>query len=623
VAGSEARADGSKVLVGHDAWFQGPTRSRHLTSNLERLSALRQRNRQTANGHPIESPVAGEALDVVDAASPLAVETLGGRVLRARHENDLTSKELAERLDLSLWMIERLERDEVDAVPFLPAIARATDRPEAWFGEAVSRPEGTPQPANGRMSGPTLSRTEMAPMVVLAALTLLVVIRFFTELVPVLPRAANFIDIPIFMVLLLASLQRPAASLRSRRVAFVLAVGLLFLVMCAISTMTNLSRVDLAPALVFVYGLAGPVGVFYAVHRLWPPGSSKSLSRLLVLLGLLQLVIVFFVNLPQYIADGDPDVISGTFGENPYQLVFFLLVLVGLLSAIFTFEKQRVTARVVPVMLLAIMAAILMAQYRSLLLTTALTVLLLIALLGLSRARGALIGVLAMAALLGTLAYVAQNVPELKFGSAIEETSEDPTLYFEKRLSTAGVLGTMLGDQPRFTITGTGPGTYSSRGWRTFAQTTDSPSDVAGEYVEMLTNGRPYRTDVSDRYVQPQLRSTEIIDGSRAVTSPFSSYLSLTAEVGVIGLTLIVTLYVWAFVSSLRMTLASRGAREGDPLPGLLCASTVAFFVLLQMAVLENWLEVTRITFFSWIVFAVATKEFEARRLQDGAPSCP
>ena len=550
--------------------------------------------------------------------APPATESLGGKVRRARHESGLTSKQLSDRLNLSLWMTERLERDEEDASPHLSAIALATNRPRAWFDQVADDADGPERllSVDGERGDIAVERTKKAPMLVLGSLTLLVVIRCFTELIPVLPRAANFIDIPIFIVLLGASFLGPAAPLRSRRVAFVLGVGLVFLVMCAISIMTNLTRVDLAPALTFIYGFVGPIGIFYAVYRLWPTGSSRSVSHLLVLLGLLQLAVVFFVNVPQYIATNNPDVISGTFGENAYQLVFFLLVLTGLLAAIFTFEKRRAIARVVPVMLFAILVVVFLAQFRSLLLTTALTILLLTALLGVSRARGAVIGALALATLLVTLAYVAQNVPALKFGSALAETRENPTLYFEKRVSTASVLGTMFGDHPRFTITGSGPGTYSSRAWRTFATTSDSDSDVAGAYVERLTNGRPYRTDVSERYVLPQLSNAEIIDGSGAVTTPFSSYLSLTAELGVLGSGLIVALYVWALATSLRMTrVAIRGAREGDSLPGLLCASTVAFFVLLQMALLENWLEVTRITFFSWIVFAVAAKEYETRRL--------
>jgi len=42
----------------------------------------------------------------------------------------------------------------------------------------------------------------------------------------------------------------------------------------------------------------------------------------------------------------------------------------------------------------------------------------------------------------------------------------------------------------------------------------------------------------------------------------------------------------------------------------------------LQMALLENWFEVTRLTFLTWIIFAVVTKEFGAREADqaDRAP---
>jgi O-antigen ligase len=359
------------------------------------------------------------------------------------------------------------------------------------------------------------------------------------------------------------------------------------------------------------------------VHRLWVPGTALRLSRALVAIGVLQLLIAFGVQFPQYLSSKDPDVIAGTFGENAYQLVFFMLVLIGLLAGIFTFEKRRLAAKFVPVLVMASLVVIFLAQYRSLLVTTALAIALLSAVVGTARGRGALIALLATAGLVLTLAYVVQNVPELKFGSALQQSSGDPTFYLKKRWQTASVVGTLFTDQPRFALTGTGPGTYSSRGWQTFAlaAVSRSNSNVAGSYVKALTNGRLYTTDVSDKYVVPQL-SGEVVDGSRALSSPFSSYLSLLAEVGVIGFTLIVMLYLWAFAFSLRMTVAAvRRAQEGDPLPALLCASTIAFFVLLQMALLENWFEVTRLTFLTWIIFAVVTKEFGAReeaRAPDG-----
>jgi hypothetical protein len=50
----------------------------------------------------------------------------------------------------------------------------------------------------------------------------------------------------------------------------------------------------------------------------------------------------------------------------------------------------------------------------------------------------------------------------------------------------------------------------------------------------------------------------------------------------------------------------------------LLITTTIAFFALLQMGLLENWLEVTRLTFISWALLAISTKEFDAWVQRDG-----
>src|SRR5207244_3469649 len=75
---------------------------------------------------------------------------------------------------------------------------------------------------------------------VLGAITLLVVIRFFTEVIPVIPRAANFIDIPIVLVLVLAAGARPVARYDARIRLAVAAPVLSFTLVSIISTIANL-----------------------------------------------------------------------------------------------------------------------------------------------------------------------------------------------------------------------------------------------------------------------------------------------------------------------------------------------------------------------------------------------
>lgn len=129
-----------------------------------------------------------------------------------------------------------------------------------------------------------------------------------------------------------------------------------------------------------------------------------------------------------------------------------------------------------------------------------------------------------------------------------------------------------------------------------------------------FTGGEVYTTDVSEKYVIPQIEGP-IIEGSHAVTSPFSSYASLLAEVGVIGFVLIVGAYLVASGRAVRMTrsvLVAPGV--GDPVPALSLAMVVTIVTLVQMAFLENWWETTRATFVAWMLLAVVTKEVGARR---------
>ena len=141
-----------------------------------------------------------------------------------------------------------------------------------------------------------------------------------------------------------------------------------------------------------------------------------------------------------------------------------------------------------------------------------------------------------------------------------------------------------------------------------------SDSNVAGSYVLGLTGGRTYRTDVSAKYVEPKLEGGDVVDGSRAVSSPLSSYVATMAEVGLVGFALIVLVYVRALTQAARMALSGlRAAAARDPLPAIAFGTTVAFLLLLQMALLENWLEVTRLTFLAWGLLAVTSREFNAR----------
>ena len=536
------------------------------------------------------------------------LEAAGPRVAEARREAGLTQRELAARLGVSLWTVDELERGRRDPAHHLGAIAELTRRPETWFAEdaptsAVNR---QPTPAAGSTRGRDL---------VLASLALLVLVRFFTEVLGILPRALNFIDIPLLAALVVTAAAVQLQPGQREEATRYLPAAAVFLLLCVIATVANPSRVELGPVLVFIYGFTAPMLLYWAVYRLWPAGSALAVTRLLVGLLLVQLAVVAVIDLPRFLGSENPDEISGTFGENPYQLVFFLLVVAAMLAGIFTFEHRRPAARFAPALVVAILGVIVLAQYRALLFTTALTIVVLTLVLGSARARGLLAGILVAVAFATAISYASDAFPILKFAPVVSTFQSDPTSYVDRRVRSLSHFARLYGAEPRYIATGTGPGTYSSRAWQTFSQLdSTSESNVQGEYASLLTGGETYSTDVSRKYVEPQYRKGESVQGSRALTAPFSSYGALLAEIGLLGFLLMAGIYIRAFVQAIRMTVVARArALPGDPVPALVIGSATALFVLLQMGFLENWLEVARVTFPTWMLLAVATKEFRAR----------
>ncbi len=535
----------------------------------------------------------------------------GARLARARRTAGLSQRALADLLGTSLFTVDALEAGRRDPTPFVARVAEATGTPLSAFAPRAAARASTPagEAKRRKHAHEGLDSRNL----VLAAIVLLVAVRFFTEVKPVLPRAANFIDIPILLVAVGVVAAQPA--MRTGR--WYLRTGSLvaaFLALSLVSVIVNIGRVDPAPVVVFLYLFLAPMVLYAVTYRVWPPGNAATFSRTLVGLGIVQLVVVLLVDLPIFVDTRNPDDVSGTFGTNAYQLVYLLLVLVALVVGIATFEPGTKIARFAIPLVAAFFVVMLLAQYRALLVSTVVA-LFAVAYLLKGRSRGLLAAGAAALAFAGVFHYVATNLSFLKLDAAVTSISGSPTEYVQGRAGVIGHVLDMYGDIPATAAIGSGPGTYSSRAWQTFAKAdSTSRSNVAGGYATALTGGSVYSTDVSEKYVDPQIDKGVIQQGSRAISNPFSSYASLMAEVGILGAALIVTLYAVAIVRLWRMASRMlRTRRPGDPLPALILATFVAFLTIVQMALLESWFEVTRITFVIWMMFAVCCKELDAR----------
>ena len=131
----------------------------------------------------------------------------GERVSEARRNAGLTQRDLAARLGLSLWSIDQLERGKRHFPISLVDIARATNVPPGSFEQSSVSELHVPALEHRQVAAPA-ARSARSGLrhLVLGCFALLVLVRFFTEVVPVVPRAANFVDIPILVALGVAAM---------------------------------------------------------------------------------------------------------------------------------------------------------------------------------------------------------------------------------------------------------------------------------------------------------------------------------------------------------------------------------------------------------------------------------
>ncbi len=545
--------------------------------------------------------------------APHGVFEVGSRVAAARRTLRLSQKQLAVAVGASVWEIDRIEAGVISATSRLCEIAAVIGHDDSWFRhEVAAMPLRVPETKRPATPGdPT--RT----LLIIGSVALLVTVRFFTEIVAVAPRAANFVDIPIAVVLGTAALfARNPHDTRQLWSLKLMLPSAGFLALSVLSAVVNSPRTEIAPVLVFIYGFLAPLAIFASVYRLWPSGNARALNKVLISLGFLQLLVVGLVDVPKFIKTRNPDDISGTFGTNAYQLVFFLLIFIALVLAGASLQPRSRVARLAPFITVGVFITILLAQYRALLVSMVVAMAVTTVLLG-GRVRGLIVATATTAAFVIVFHFVAVNLPRLKLQSAAASLAGNPGEYVGGRLHVFGTVSRLYGDLPESIVVGTGPGTYSSRAWQTFANAgSTSRSNVAGAYASGLTHGRVYETDVSTKYVLPQIQTGLIVQGSHAVSSPYSSYASLLAEVGIVGFGLIVSVYFGAIARSFRMARFAIGSRRADDaVPALALATVVAFVTLAQMAFLENWLEVARVTFVAWTLLAVTAKELDAKGL--------
>lgn len=432
------------------------------------------------------------------------------------------------------------------------------------------------------------------------ALLAIVLVRFFTETLAVLPRAMNAIDLPLTAgfaggILLLTAIA--GVPLRTAGTAPYLAA---FATASFASLILNLDIVLLPAAVLFLVGHLLPI-LFCVLlfHADLGPDFGTMLRRTFlgaaaigVVLGIRQIPLVF----------SDPDALSLAFGSNANQgalfLAFTLAIVVGrwycgvagalekllgvVCAPLFFLAGFKAMWVLFPVLLVGTMVLAGVGSLRT---------------LGRTAVAVLLVGVVTA----GIVSIV--PLPELRYFSAFR-TVDFSTFGKVRIVQQAPAI---VAERPWGPLVGLGPGTMTSRAFRTFA---DLPNRGTGSDVTFSLIPPTYRNRYSDQYVVPLVSMSNWQLSSGTVEWPFTSYVSLFLESGLIGFAGIIGVYG---VTWLRLLQLGRTAHRKETRAAAI-GGAVGLATLLAAAVLDNWLEQTRVATLAWALVLMAWYEARAER---------
>lgn len=457
----------------------------------------------------------------------------------------------------------------------------------------------------------------MSQRLIIGFFAFFLVSRFFSEVVGILPKWVDILDLPFIALLGVAASLRyvhPEVDLTTHR--FLVRSMFVFVLIAIGSAFVNADDLLAPAALLFVIGfLQGPL-LFVALNKIVENADSlaQQLRRLFLALLMVNILVVVFINLPMFFASQNPDVISGTYGLNAYQFSVLLVICGGLLLGDDEFQ-QRQRWRLIGGQA-AVLVVFYLLQYRAAIPFFILAwIIMIIALYGRRTPKALIAGSFVLLLASNVVSYVMDQVQgetNLKYSDWTKILS-DPLSYtqygkFQAYLQTAQLFE----EQPLAALAGVGPGNYVSRAYYTFSyEMASSGSKGVGELVENLFGITGARfTKVSDHYLG-QYRGQAVL-GSYQLSNPHSSFLAPIAEIGLLGGVIIIGMYVFLVIKSFKLLQqAKEFAREYLPLATALVAGSVYLFGL---AFLDNYWETSRATLPVWLLFWATSAGVQVRR---------
>lgn len=428
-------------------------------------------------------------------------------------------------------------------------------------------------------------------------------VRFFTETHPVLPHALQFIDfllLPLFAVAFLFRLcSTPSVPLRA---GSWLVLSVVFLLMSALSILANRRDIYGPAALLFIAGHLVPIAYAWIAMN-WPMHEEAFARRFvtaMIVFGVLQIATAV-TEVPRYLREiavgTESDAFSGTYGFNSDQLAVVLCLPVLLLL-----ERRlaRVGKRRELLLMIVFLALVYVASLKALWVLFPLTILMLFIVLG----RREVIRLAGLSILFaGALVFSVTKLAPAWTG-AFERLAQPQLILQQGKVQTLLRIPLVMSQRPWGPLIGIGPGSFCSRGFRTFAAIDEG--NAGGDDRSVTASLRAnYLPPIAAKYlILPRQDAGFGAFGSIKTAGPFTSYASLLIESGLIGAGAIFAIYLMTFWQLRK--IYRRAVRAGDgELRALAFAAAGGLLLLAQMSILDNYLELTRVTIAVW-TFVVA-----------------
>lgn len=450
------------------------------------------------------------------------------------------------------------------------------------------------------------------PNVILYFFAFFLVSRLFSEVFHILPKAVDILDIPFILFLIFhAIFKRKYNKLHSKEHRFVVTSIIILILIICLSIIFNLDQIFPPAAFLFAYGfLAGPL-LFICLNMVIDDKEKFSvrLNRLLRRIFILNVLVVIFIDVPLFISNGNPDVMSGTFGLNAYQFSGFLIIIGGYFLGETYIKQSRLLKILLPQIF--IFFTFYLMSFRSAVPFFIISyVVLIVSLYGARIWRFLFAGsvIILISTFSLSLFFMKTEASDryIKYDDWMEIIRRPSDFLHYGKFLAYPQTALMLTENPKLLFLGVGPGNFLSRAYYTFSFELGSAKrdKGVGKIVMSLFNiWEPRFTAVSERYLSST--RTGAVLGTVQLSNPQSSYLAPGGEIGILGGLIIIIIYFYIVKRSYKLLIISK-KKHIKFLP-LACGLSIGAIYIFLLAFLDNYWEISRVTLPLWILFWAVT----------------